>query len=263
VGSDVGLARELRIPFDQCFWRLQRTVGRVEGDIEEERLRRVPTRDDAGCLRADQVRAVALFMQGLAIALPIDASEPCMPVVVDLPEEMAVEVVEAAAIRRMTDMGMTQMPLPDDGRLVTRLSKRLGEQLFARGQSEIIPLPDHSENQTRSQGGSTREQRGAGRRADRLRVESIELDALSSEGIDVRRLDRSTVIADVVPPEIVREQDHDVGRTRRAGTRGPEQSQSDHDPCAPSHLAHLGLRRMPSYPCLPLPPCIIEAGRPG
>lgn len=63
-------------------------------------------------------------------------------------------------------------------------------------------------------GVATRHECGPGRRADRSRVEPIELDAFACQPVDRGGVDRASVVPDVGPAQVVREDHHDV-RSRR------------------------------------------------
>lgn len=83
MGAQIRVARKHRIAFHQLLWRLQGAMWRVEGDVEEERLRGITFGYDAAGLRTEQIGAIALFVKSLAIALPIDAAKSRVFVVVD------------------------------------------------------------------------------------------------------------------------------------------------------------------------------------
>ena len=68
-------------------------------EIEEERLLAVLLVDQLDRVVSDQRRVIALFLEELAVALPVDEAAALPGEIVDLADDVAVEIVEAAVLR--------------------------------------------------------------------------------------------------------------------------------------------------------------------
>ncbi|MGA8821517.1 MAG: hypothetical protein WB613_01685 [Pseudolabrys sp.] len=82
-----------------------------------------------------QGREVAVFLEELAVPLPIDQSAPILGEIIDLADEIAVEMIEATVLWPEFLVGMTEMPLADHGGLVPGFLQSLRERALVRRQS--------------------------------------------------------------------------------------------------------------------------------
>ena len=100
---------------------------------------------------------------------------------------------------------MPHVPLPDEGGVVARLLQVLGEVHRAR-RNRVVVVHDPM-----AVGVEPGEDRGSGRRAERGRDERIlEVDALPSQGVEVRRLEEGVHEAQGVVAVIVGEDEDQV-----------------------------------------------------
>ena len=73
--------------------------------------------DEPDGLVADQRRVVAVFLEELAVALPVDQAAAFLGEVVHFADEVAVEVVEPAVLRPVLLVGVAEVPLADHRRV--------------------------------------------------------------------------------------------------------------------------------------------------
>ena len=169
-------------------------VGGVVSQVEKERLlfiRRLflhiidrPLAEDFGGmpLGLDHL---------LVLAHPVHATAQMRPVIVHHVPEKAVEEIEAPVVGQVGGV-VTQMPLSDHTRVVTRLAHHLGQGRSGWVEESPVAfhiLPDHS-GRSDQVGVTARHQGCPGGRADRtIRIELIETHAFSHELVDGRGLD--------------------------------------------------------------------------
>ena len=91
--------------------------------------------DNADGLVADQVGVVPVFLEELAVSLPIGDAAPFLGEVVHFADEVAVEMVEAPVLRPVFLVGMAEMPLANHCRVITGILQSLRERPLVGGQS--------------------------------------------------------------------------------------------------------------------------------
>ena len=180
---------------------------------------------------ADELGVVALLLQELAVALPVDQPAALAGEVVHLADDVAVEVVEAAVLRPVLLVGVAEVPLADHRRLVADVLQRLRQRALVGRQAVGVAGEDHQRLQAVAHRIAAGHQRRARRRADGLAVERLEPHAALGQRVDVRRLDLAAAIAEVGVAEVVGEDDDDVRptgllRLRRDGARSRRRRQA-------------------------------------
>ncbi len=142
-------------------------------------------------------------------------------------------VVEAVLVRgRFVAFGrwQAQVPFADVGGGVAGFFEDFRQSDLALQEMRVLggvvdPTVDSGANMLTS-----RHQNGSGRRADRTAgVEIGEARPFRRQSVNGRGLHRSTVTSDVLPAEIVREQDDDIGLRGKDGGLGPEDRQGETD----------------------------------
>ena len=128
---DVGVAVQV------LLGHLIRRVRRHRGEIEEERPGRVLMLDELHRVRADQGGVVAVLLDELAVALPVDHPTALAGEVVHFAHDVAVEVVEAAVLRPILLVGVTEVPFADHGRLVADLLEGLRKVRSSVGNPKV------------------------------------------------------------------------------------------------------------------------------
>ena len=136
-------------------------VGGQRGEVEEERLRRVLGLDQLDRFVADEGREVPVLLEELAVALPVDQAAALLGEVIDLADEVAVEVVEAAVLRPVLPVGMAEMPLAHHVGLVAGLLQGLGERALVGRQAVAVAREDHERLEAVTDRIAARHQRGA------------------------------------------------------------------------------------------------------
>ena len=133
---------------------------------------------------------------------------------------MAVEVVEAPALWVVQDVMRAEVPLADGKGPVSGVPEVLREQFLAQRQTRAEPRLERDEH-AGPERRPARHECTACRRTHRMRVEAIEDHAFRGEPVDRRGPDLAAVIADIVPAEVVGDEEDDVGHCvgRRAGKR--------------------------------------------
>ena len=218
VGA-AGRILDVLVVVEVLLRRLIGRVRRVEGQIEEERGGRVVLVDELHRVVAEERGRIALLLDDLVVAVPVDHAVLLVREVVDLADQRAVLVVEAALPGPVLPVGVAEVPLADDGGVVAGLLERLGQQPLVGRQAVGVALRNDRRLQAVAQRIAPGHQGGARRRAHRLGVELLELRALGGELVEVRRLDVRAVEADVLPAEIVGDDVEDVG-SAVGGARG-------------------------------------------
>ncbi|MFO0875344.1 MAG: hypothetical protein U0575_15435 [Phycisphaerales bacterium] len=168
---------------------------------------------------AKQRRRVALFLDLLVVAEPVDHAVLCVGEVVDLADQRAILVIEAALTRPVLLVGVAKVPLADDRRLVPRLLERLRKQPFVGREAVGVARGNDRGLKAVAERIAARHQAGPRRRAHRLDVELLDARAGGGEAIEVRRPDVGTVETDVLPAEVVRDDVDDVGPGRGTDLR--------------------------------------------
>jgi hypothetical protein len=69
--------------------------------------------DDVHGFVPDQGRVVAVFLEELAVPLPIDDAAPLLGEIVNLADEVAIKMVEAAVLRPEFPVGMAEVSFAD------------------------------------------------------------------------------------------------------------------------------------------------------
>ena len=205
------------VPLQVLLRRLQGRVRRVPRDVHEERILLVSILEQAqGFLRV-QVRRVALFLDGLAVPMPVRSAHQHVAVVgivVKPAGQRAVGVVPTAFVREVGAPTVAEMPLAQVPSLVACLPKDLAYRGFLRRQAAAV---DDGTDDPKAERGAACHDRNAGRGAERKRVVAIQPQALRGQAVDCRSLDRASVEAHVVPAEVVCHHEQDVrsGSPRR------------------------------------------------
>src|SRR5215831_21105972 len=125
-------------------------MRRSKGEVEEQRRLRLVLHEARDRVLAEQLRHIALFLDGPVVTVPIPHLPRRMREVIDLAHHGAVVVVEPALPRPERAVGVAEVPLADHDRAVARLPQGLRQQplvgrqaIFARsrdGQSlQAIP----------------------------------------------------------------------------------------------------------------------------
>ena len=179
--------------------------------IEEQRLRRVVVLDDVYGFVPDQGRVVAVFLKELAVPLPIDDAAPLLGEIVNLADEVAIEMVEAAVLRPEFPIGMAEVPFADHCGLVAGVLQRLRERALVRRQSEGVAGKYNQRLQAIAHGIAAGHQLRPRWRANRHSVKRLCPHAVVRKLVDIRSFDVAAVIAEVRVTEIVGQDDHDVG----------------------------------------------------
>ena len=224
---------------------LDRRVRRTEGHVEEERrlAAGVPV-DEAHRVFGQQVRHVALLVDGLVVVTPVAFALALLREVVDR-RVVADELREAAAQRVELALEVAEVPLAEDAAVfVAGPGKDLGQRGLRGVHAVVAPGRDDRPHQAETDRIAARHQAGTGRRTDRRAVEPFEAHALGGDAVDVRRGDLAAVEADVVAAEIVRDDQDDVGEGVRdgriggaVGTAGEEQKRGGEEPAHPAYAS--------------------------
>jgi len=135
--------------------------------------------------------------------------------VVELADQRAVLVVEAALPRPVLAVGVTEVPLADDRGVVAGRAESLRQQPLAGVEAVGVAGEDDRCLQSVAERIAAGHQRGARRRAHRLRVELVHPRATAGQLVDGRRADVGAVVAHVLPAEVVGHDVDDVGLLRR------------------------------------------------
>ena len=112
--------RDVWIPIDVFLRRLIGRVRSVEGEIEIERFVRVVLLDEFHGVVAEELGGVAFLADGLVVAIPVEDAVLFVREVIQLADHRAVLVIEAALLRPILLVGMTEMPFANDRRVVAR-----------------------------------------------------------------------------------------------------------------------------------------------
>ena len=206
---------------EQVRGRLERPVRRVPGHVEEEGTLFVAGGDPAVGAGGEKVRGVAGFAHGDAVALPVDAAVALVLEVVDGAVQVPVEMAEAARAGQMRHVGMPEVPFSDYRGLISGGVENVRHGRLGGRQPVGGPGPHHGVPQPEPDGVAARHEAGPRRRAERKRVEAVEAHPLAAEPVDVRRLAFAALVAQVLPAEVVGEEDHHVGALWRRLRAGP------------------------------------------
>ena len=217
------------VAVDVFLRRLIRRVRGVEGEVEIERLVRALLVDVFHRVVADELGRVAFFADRLVVAEPVEHAGVAVREVIQLADHRAVLVVEAALLGPILLVGVAEMPLADDGRLVAGLLEALRHEPLGGVEAVTRGAGDDDRLQAVAERIAPGHQRRARGRAHGLHVELRELRAARGERVEVRRLDvRAAVEADILPAEIVGDDVDDVGFVRRvSGDTGQGQRKKE------------------------------------
>ena len=148
-------------------------------------------------------------------------------------------MLEAARLREVVRDDVAEVPFADHEPLVTESRQILGQDPLVEAETVALVLPERSMD-AEPPGGLAGHQGSTRGTAGRLDVEAVELHALAREAVEGRRPDLAPVVADVVPAEIVRQDDDDVGPLRRGlvcrgDPRDGREKGQDREPGEPGH----------------------------
>lgn len=149
--------------------------------------------------------------------MPVEPAFPLVREIIGHAEVEPVLVLKPAARGQVLRCAVAKVPLSREGRRVARLGQRLGQRPLRERQPVPRARFDLPELQSEPHRVQARHQRGAGRSAHRLHIELFQLHALRCQPVDVRRPDFRTMVTDVLPAEIVGEDEHDIRPERFRG----------------------------------------------
>src|SRR5262249_24807368 len=132
--------------------RLIRRVWRIEGQIKKERFSRVLLVDESEGVVSQQRGRIAFLHHLLVIPEPVDDTFRLVREVIDLADERAVLVVEAALSWPIFVVGVAKVPLTDDRGGVAGLLQRLWQEPFVGRQTVLGTGRDDSRLQSVSEG---------------------------------------------------------------------------------------------------------------
>jgi len=128
-------------------------VWRQERHKQEKRLAAGVGFDDANGLVADECGRIAILLQDLAVALPVDEPAELLGEVVHLADEVAVEVVEPAALWPVCLVRMSQMPLASHGGTIPGFAPVKAQPAQAATRSTVGPTrPRHGVRKCKGKG---------------------------------------------------------------------------------------------------------------
>src|SRR5262249_25303752 len=192
------------VTIDILLRRLVWGVWSVESEVEIERFVAILCVDVSDRVLADELSRVAFFPDRLVITEPVQHSVFLVREVVQLADHRTVLVIEAALLRPILLIGVTEMPFANDGRIVAGFLETLRHEPLGG----IQPIAGSSRNNYRLQavtkGIAAGHQCGTRGRAHRLHVKLLQPGASFGQLVKVRRLDvRSAVKTDVLPTKII------------------------------------------------------------
>ena len=135
-------------------------------------------------------------------------------IVVPIPDaarELSIKMFEAPGLGELIRGVVAEMPLAHHQRLVASAGEVLREDRLLEWQAELLILRNRSVD-SQSHRRLPGHQCGTRRTASRLDIESIELDARARDSIDIGRRDLAPVVSDIVPAEVVRQDQQDIRR---------------------------------------------------
>jgi len=148
-------------------------VWRQERHKQEKRLAAGVGFDDANGLVADECGRIAILLQDLAVALPVDEPAELLGEVVHLADEVAVEVVEPAALWPVCLVRMSQMPLASHGGTIPGFLEGLRQRALLGGQPVCLAGRDDHGLQAIAHGVASGHQRRPSRRAGWQAIEGL------------------------------------------------------------------------------------------
>ena len=248
----------------------------------EKRTIRFPVSNQPDRLIGDQVGSVALLINRLLVTMPVIDTENCgrivrnrVVVVVDAPPVVAILVVEPLSHWELFGQPFTEMPLPEQGRLIPDLPERFGEgplggrkpmnppggcsirqtgqllpeQLQVAWFSEVLAPPIHPTPKRIP----ASQQGGPCRRADRSHQKLLKTSSFTGQPVDIRSECRITTIeAGIGPPKIVGQDQDDIRlRNRRDGRTTYQQQLEQWEPATNQRFAqfHGGLQSASCHFC--------------
>ena len=213
----------------------QGRVRRVEGHLQEEGFARIALPELADGFVGEQRGRIPFLRDRLVVTPPVrpPARVEVLEVIQFGPHE-AIEMLEAVAQR--PGVG-AEVPLADQrGRVAGLLQgggerrRPLGDALLARAHHV-----DHAETPRHHPG----EKRGAGRTADRVAVEALELDALLRQLRQGRRRHPRVMVAHAVPAQVVGDEQQHVDRAGRLLGLGRNQAEQQEEERTHRERGHL------------------------
>ncbi len=117
--------------------RLIRRVRGVESEVEIERFARALLADVFHGVFAEELGRVTFFVDRFVVAEPVEHAGVVVREIIQFANERAVLVIEAALPGPILQVGVAEMPLADDGRVVPGVLKALRHEPFVGGQAVI------------------------------------------------------------------------------------------------------------------------------
>ena len=247
---DVAVQPSSALPAESIGW-VKRDVRERIGDIKEEG-RSLPLAEEAKGLVRGAARERFLPDGRLDDLRPPEEGHGRLALL-GVPHVVRVreteELVEALS-RGQELAAMPEVPLPDHHRRVTTFLEDFGERDLVGAEAARRVGEEHSPLRGAHAGPdrvATREERGAARSADRRgRVELREAHALRGHPVELGRANRRMpVAAEVAVAQVIREEDHEVGRHLPGEDRAPAEDDRE-DECERAALPHRGDLRVPT-----------------
>jgi AraC-like DNA-binding protein len=217
VGA-AGFVGDVGVAFDVVLGCLIGCVGGGEGEVHEERGGGVVALEASDGVGTEELGSVAFLLDGVVVALPVEDVVGGVGEVVDLAEDGAVVVVEAALAGPVFAVGMTEVPFADHFGAVAGGFEEVGEGAL-RGVEAIGAFGGDDDGlEAVAEGVAAGHDGGAGGGAEGEGVELFQAGAVGGEVVDVRGFDVGAAVeADVFPAEVVGDDVEDVGFGRGFG----------------------------------------------
>ena len=212
-------------------------MRRQKGHIQEKRFCLVPLTNIGRHLVRQQEGLVTIIVDGHAVALEVLPSLiGKRRVIADLGVQVTVKMIKAPVVRVIGHLGVAEVPFSHHGSLITRRLKRLGKEMLIRVNSVDIPGHDHAIGNTEADRVAARHQRRPGRGTYRCGVKAVEFHAFGRQAIQRRRVDIPAVKTDIIPAQVVCDNDKNVwALIRRCELRpASQQGKGEKKPMSPS-----------------------------
>src|SRR5687767_13360904 len=110
------------------FRHLQRAMDGIERNVNKKWLALLVFSNEPHCFAREQCRAVSFIARNFVVAMPVKTAIARVFEIIYGPVVMPILPLEPTPRRKVFRGGMSQVPLPENGRRISRFPQSLGQR---------------------------------------------------------------------------------------------------------------------------------------
>ena len=158
-----------------------------------------------------QFSRISFVVAGFPVVVPVQFTFTRQVEIIYRTVQMTIEVRKSPIHRIMHFLGMSQMPLTNNGSvLISVTCQHIGHRFFILIQSVLTPGRNNSRTDTKPVRVTSRHQSRTGRRTDGRSVKAFEFHSFAHQSIQTGSLDFTTMKPYISPTQIVGQYNHNI-----------------------------------------------------